>query len=252
MNMLEYEYSVEFLRRFPFIYMLSFAFSVYFNYELQLYHIKQMSSIDNLNKAVSAERKRNIELAMQTIVSICNAVDEKDKYTKEHSARVAKYGKLIARELGWSNEQQEKVYIAGLIHDIGKIGIPDNILNKSGKLTDEEFAMIKEHTQKGYNILKGYDGHEGIVEVILYHHERYDGKGYPKHLKGKEIPKMARIITIADSFDAMNSKRVYRDRQSKEYIKQQLKEGKGKQFAPIFVEVFLKLLENEKVLQKNL
>lgn len=242
-----YDYGVQFLLRFPVLYILSLLISLRVNYQLQIFNIKQVSHMDELKTAVDEERKRNTELAMQTIISIQKAVDAKDAYTNQHATRVAEYARLIARELGWSKERQEHIYISGLIHDIGKIGVPDAVLKKPGRLTDDEFAQIKRHPEIGYKILQDYDAFTGVGDGILYHHERYDGNGYPKHLKGKDIPEIARIIAVADAFDAMNSNRVYRKALDSEYIINQIREGKGRQFDPLFADVMLTLINKGKI-----
>lgn len=246
-QLLKYEYGHGFLIRFPLIYLFSMMIAVRTSYQLYKARDRQEHIIEELNIAVEAERKRNMDLAMQTIISISYAVDAKDPYTNEHSARVAEYSKLIAEKLGWTKEQQQNIYVAGRIHDIGKIGVPDAILNKPQKLTEEEFATIKDHPQKGYGIIKDYDAIEGIADGVLYHHERYDGKGYPKGLSGEEIPVYGRIIAVADAYDAMNSNRVYRKALDRDYIIEQLKNGEGTQFDPQFAEILLELIEEGKV-----
>lgn len=244
---IQYDYGKEFFMRFPVLYILAVLISFRVNYQLQVFNIKQMLEFDELTHAVAQERERNTKLAMQTIISIGKAVDAKDPYTNQHSARVGEYSKLIAKECGWNEEVQERVYIAGLIHDIGKIGVPDDILNKPDRLTDKEFEMIKRHPEVGYNILKGYDAMTGTGDAILYHHERYDGKGYPAGLSGEDIPVIARIIAVADSFDAMNSNRIYRKARTREYILEQIEEGKGKQFDPQFAQAILFLVEKREI-----
>lgn len=246
-----YDYGEVFFIRFPILYFFSMLIAIRTGYQLQTYMLSKDSTIGDLNTAVEIERKRNIDLSTKTIISISHAVDAKDPYTKEHSVRVAEYAAMIAQELGWSKEQLENIYLVGLIHDIGKIGVPDSVLKKPGKLTDEEFAAIKKHPETGYGIIKDYDGIEGLADGVLYHHERYDGKGYPKHLKGTEIPVLARIIAVADAFDAMNSNRVYRTARDKDYIIDQFERGKGTQFDPEFAEILLKKIRNGEVLFKE-
>ncbi len=245
--LLQYEYNEIFLRRMPVLYIVSMVFSMWTNMQLHKAELMQERQIEELDAAVKAERKRNMDNAMQFIISISHAVDAKDQYTNEHSMRVAEYCKLMAQELGWDEEMQNSIYIASLIHDIGKIGVPDAVLNKPGKLSDDEFKVIKEHPEIGYGILKDFDAIDRAMEGILYHHERYDGKGYPANLKGEEIPLYGRIIAVADAFDAMNSNRVYRHAMSKEQIVEQLQKGSGSQFDPQFAEVMLRLIERDKI-----
>ena len=169
-------------------------------------------------KKAEDRQKEYQTITNEAILSIANTIDAKDKYTNGHSRRVAKYAKAIASELGWPKDRIEKIYYTALLHDIGKIGIPDHILNKSGKLTGEEYAVIKTHTTIGYHILENMEIILYIKDGAYYHHERYDGKGYPVGLKGNAIPLVARIICVADSFDAMYSKRIYRDQFDIDYI----------------------------------
>ncbi|MFT3952239.1 MAG: HD-GYP domain-containing protein [Oscillospiraceae bacterium] len=246
-HLVTFSYSPAYRVQFPVLFALTFLLALVLNYQLQLYKIKQASNLDALNQAVLDERSRNLDLSMQTLLSISHAVEAKDQLTNHHSERVATYARLIAEQLGWNEENLELIYFAGLVHDIGKIGVPDEILNKKGKLTDEEFDFIRRHPKVGYEILKDFNGMEGIVDAILYHHERYDGKGYVTHLSGKDIPELARIICVADAFDAMNSDRVYRSSMSRDYILSELTRGKGTQFDPIFAQIMIDLVRSETV-----
>ncbi len=176
-----------------------------------------------------------------------NFVDAKDPYTHGHSDRVADYSEKIAHKLGMNDKECENIYWIAKLHDIGKCYVPDNILNKPSKLTDEEFKQIKEHTIKGSEMVKGFSSIPGITEGALYHHERYDGKGYPTGKKGEEIPYIARIICVADSYDAMNSDRVYRKKLTKDKIIDELNKGKGSQFDPNIVDAFVELLKDGQV-----
>ena len=191
--------------------------------------------------------ERDNEIINESIETFTGFIDAKDSYTNGHSKRVAIYTKLIAKEMGYEGEELDKIYYIALLHDCGKIGVPDNILGKPGKLTDEEFEKIKSHTVRGGEILSNFKSLEDADEGALYHHERYDGKGYPKGLKGEEIPLIARIICVADSFDAMNSNRVYRDRLSDDYIISELENNKGTQFDPKIADIMLNLIKEGKV-----
>ncbi len=193
-------------------------------------------------KKAEDRQKEYQTITNEAILSIANTIDAKDKYTNGHSRRVAKYAKAIASELGWPKNRIEKIYYTALLHDIGKIGIPDHILNKSGKLTGEEYAVIKTHTTIGYHILENMEIILYIKDGAYYHHERYDGKGYPVGLKGKAIPLVAHIICVADSFDAMYSKRIYRDQFDIDYIINELRCCSGTQFDPEISKVMLTLL----------
>ena len=176
-----------------------------------------------------------------------NFVDAKDPYTHGHSDRVANYSKKIAEKLGMSKEECKSVYYIAALHDIGKCYVPDGILNKPSRLTDEEFSKIKSHTTKGAEMVKNFSSIPNISDGALYHHERYDGKGYPTGTKGEDIPLIARIICVADSFDAMNSDRIYRKKLSKDEIMNELNKGKGTQFDPKIVDAFVEVLKNEDI-----
>ena len=186
-------------------------------------------------------------VTLQTITTIANIIDAKDEYTKGHSYRVAEYSSALARELGYSEERVSNVKYIGLLHDIGKIGIPDSILNKPGKLTDSEYALMRKHAEIGGNILSGNNMIDGLDEGARFHHERYDGRGYPLGLKGDEIPEMARIIGIADAYDAMTSNRVYRKRLTDEAVKTEMKRCSGTQFDSKLTEIFIKMIEDGKL-----
>ena len=197
------------------------------------------------------EKRRQLEkdarISNETIMAIAKTVDAKDERTSKHSERVAKYAVSIASALGWSRQECEDLYKTGLLHDIGKIGIPDAVLNKPGKLTDEEYDIMKTHVDKGAEILKGFTIVKDVDLGTRFHHERYDGKGYPKGLKGTDIPIQARIIGLVDAFDAMTSNRVYRQRLDFDRVIDELKRCAGTQFDPELVEVFLKLIEDKDI-----
>ncbi|MCM3388471.1 HD-GYP domain-containing protein [Ureibacillus chungkukjangi] len=194
-----------------------------------------------LMKYVQKVEEDNLELT----IALANALDSRDHYTLHHSENVAKYSVQIARKLNLPNLSCEIIRKGALLHDIGKIGIPENILTKQDKLTDEEYEIIKNHPILGHNMIKHIvNFHKnGVLDIVLYHHERYDGNGYPMGLKGKQIPLFARIVAIADSFDAMTTKRVYRDELDLEYAINEIRKNKGKQFDPELVEVFLSLFD---------
>lgn len=191
--------------------------------------------------------KRQIEMGNETILAIARTVDAKDENTSHHSLRVAEYSVMIAKECGMSDEDCENLRKIAMLHDIGKIGIPDRILNKPAKLTDEEYEIMKSHVTKGAEVLKDFTLIDHAAEGTLYHHERYDGTGYVSGLKGEEIPLNARIIGIADAFDAMTSNRVYRKKQDLGYVLGELKKGRGTQFDPKLVDILLNLIENGKI-----
>ena len=207
----------------------------------------QVQRVINLQKKEIELVKKQLEMGNETVLTIAKTVDAKDVRTSQHSERVAEYSVLIAKELGFDEKSCEDLKRAALLHDIGKIGIPDRILNKPEKLTDEEYGIMKSHVTKGAEILKSFTIVDHVEEGALYHHERYDGKGYVHGLKGEEIPINARIIGIADTFDAMTANRVYRKQLDMAYVIQELKNGRGTQFDPGLVDVMLGLIDNGKI-----
>jgi putative nucleotidyltransferase with HDIG domain len=215
-------------------------------------------AILELNKAVKtaqrnelesykAAEKREAAMFEQTAEALANAIDAKDQYTHGHSTRVADISAKIARKAGLSDKDCRSVYFAALLHDIGKIGIPDGIINKEGRLTDEEFGYIKQHPILGYQILSSIRQSPELSIGAHYHHERYDGRGYPDGLSGKEIPETARIIAVADAYDAMTSTRSYREKLSMDKTKEELRRGMGSQFDPKFAAIMLQLIDDGEV-----
>ena len=198
-------------------------------------------------KKYKIRHERDNEIIRESIETFTGFIDAKDPYTNGHSNRVADYTKAIAKEMGYSGEELDRVYYVALLHDCGKIGVPDNILGKPSKLTDEEFAIIKSHTVRGGEILSSFKSLKDVDEGARYHHERYDGKGYPEGLSGEDIPEIARMICVADSFDAMNSNRVYRKKLTSEMIREEIEKNKGKQFDPKIADIFLRLLKEGKI-----
>ena len=190
---------------------------------------------------------QQVQMGNQTIMAIAKTVDAKDERTSQHSQRVSDYSVMIAREYGFTEEEQENIRKAALLHDIGKIGIRDAVLNKPSRLTDEEYAEMKTHVTRGAEILKDLTLIDHVVEGAKYHHERYDGRGYPEGLKGEAIPLYGRIIAIADAFDAMTANRVYRKRQDFDYVMGELHKGRGTQFDPELLDIFLKLIDDKKI-----
>ena len=198
----------------------------------------------NIYKARYERDNKIISESMETFIGF---IDAKDTYTNGHSRRVAIYTTMLAKEMGFEGEELDRIYYIALLHDCGKMGIPDNILCKPGKLTKEEFEIIKSHTTRGGEILSNFKSLENAGEGALYHHERYDGNGYPKGIKGEDIPLIARMICVADAFDAMNSSRVYREKLSKEFIISEFEKYKGTQFDPKIAEIMLRLIKEGKI-----
>lgn len=183
---------------------------------------------------------------LDTIRALAAAIDAKDPYTKGHSERVAKMALALAQELNLSDREIENIEYAALLHDIGKIGIADNILGKDSSLTNREFDKIKEHTVMGAKIIEPVDFLKNSYETIYHHHEKYDGKGYPDGLKSEDIPILARIIAVADAYDAMCSDRPYRKKLNNDKILKELKDQSGKQFDPKVVKALISVLDRER------
>lgn len=195
-----------------------------------------------------AKRKRQMEkVSLQMIQTLSTTIEAKDEYARGHSHRVAEYAALIAGELGWSSEEIMNLKYAAHLHDIGKIGIPDMLLNKPARLTPEEYSVIKEHTVIGAEILKNISLIPHVAEVARSHHEHYDGTGYPDGLAGENIPLSARIVAIADCYDAMNSKRIYRNALPPEKIFKEIENNRSTQFDPELTDIFLNLLCDDRV-----
>lgn len=190
------------------------------------------------------ELSKNFELYHDIIQCLVGALEAKDLYTRGHSIRVGDKSYELAKKIGIQGEELEIIHIAGHLHDIGKIGVPDKILNKKGKLTNNEWKAIKKHPEIGSNILKNSDKLKIISKLVLHHHERWDGKGYPYGLKGENIPLGSRIIAICDAIDAMTSQRSYRKPIPWDICKEEIRKNKGIQFDPSLVEAMEGLWED--------
>ena len=208
-------------------------------------------SILDANDIMRSTRKKEVEtqklMVSQTAMALAEAIDAKDKYTNGHSRRVAEFSKLIAQKYGMTEDECDEIYLIGLLHDVGKIGVPNAIINKTTKLTDEEYEIIKTHTTNGKKILEKISMLPNLPIGANYHHERYDGRGYPEGLKGEQIPEIARIIAVADTYDAMDSKRSYRDGLPREKIRDELIRGMGTQFDSRFASIMVDLMDENKV-----
>ncbi len=207
-----------------------------------------MQTIHDVIAETREHEQQRTKMMNSTLETIAGAIDARDEYTGGHSERVGLYAGLLAGELaadhGFTDEDVRRIHYIGLVHDIGKIGVADSVLNKAGKLTNEEFSLMKRHTEIGYELMNSMGAEiEGILEGIRFHHERYDGKGYPDGLAGEDIPLVARILCLADSYDAMTSNRVYRKRLTAEEVRNELVRCSGSQFDPKLTEVFLRLLD---------
>lgn len=207
--------------------------------------ISQMQLIKNINTELKDTYSKLESAYMETIEILRFTVEAKDAYTRGHSDRVAEYSELIGKELGLSEADLKTLKIGGLFHDIGKIGIPDSILLKTTKLDDDEYSEIKNHPAIGAHILSNATIFKDIIPIVKHHHERYDGNGYPGRLKGEDIPYLARIATVADAFDAMTSKRSYRDSLPLDVVRNEIEKNMGLQFDPEIAKVFLHILDTK-------
>ena len=206
--------------------------------------IEQMNIIKNINIELKDTYHKLEQSYLESIQTLRYTVEAKDPYTRGHSDRVSEYSVLLGKQLSLSEEDLNTLRIGGLFHDIGKIGVPDTVLLKPGKLTDDEYSAIKNHPTIGAHILSTATIFHDILPIVKHHHERYDGKGYPSNLEGEKIPYLARIVAVSDTFDAMTSKRPYRDALPIEIVKEEFKKNIGTQFDPNIANVFLDILEN--------
>ena len=224
--------------------------------DIMMQRVKRILELDRLQKNLqhevakqtkkAEERRQKIErMSDQIMEALAGTIDAKDTYTNGHSVRVAEYSREMMRRMGGTEQEQEDVYRIGLLHDIGKIGIPDVIISKASGLTEEEYGLIKSHPVIGADILKNISEIPEIDVGARWHHEKYDGTGYPDGLKGKEIPMMARLIGVADAYDAMASKRSYRDVLPQETVRREIEEGRGTQFDPEFADIMLRMIDDD-------
>ena len=203
------------------------------------------SQVEEKTQAILEQQDRIARINAQLVHALAGAIDAKDAYTNGHSERVASYATEIARRYGYTQEHLEQIYMMGLLHDVGKIGIPDAVLVKPGRLTNEEYEIIKTHPVKGYGILKKIPEFPELAIGARWHHERYDGRGYPDGISGDEIPEEARIIAVADAYDAMSSKRSYRDVLSQEVVRGEIERNRGTQFDPVFANIMLQMMDED-------
>ncbi len=206
--------------------------------------IAQMNEIKKINEKLKNTNDKLEKAYLESIETLRYTVEAKDSYTRGHSDRVSAYSVLIGKKLNLSDSDLKTLQIGGLFHDIGKIGVPDSILLKESKLTDDEYSEIKNHPSIGAHILSNASIFQDIIPIVKHHHEKYDGHGYPSQLKEEAIPYFARITAIADSFDAMTSRRTYRDSLPIETVIAEFERCKGTQFDPNLADIFLDILKN--------
>ncbi|MCR4945744.1 MAG: HD-GYP domain-containing protein [Lachnospiraceae bacterium] len=202
-------------------------------------------AIEAKDKAVEAQNQIK-ELSVEVMEALAHTIDAKDEYTRGHSVRVAEYSRMIAERMKLSQEECEDAYYMGLLHDLGKIGVPNEIINSPTRLTDEQYDVIKTHPVTGFDILAEIKTRPDLVTGARWHHERYDGKGYPDGKSGEDIPLMARIIAVADSYDAMTSNRSYRKYMAQEKVRSEIEKNSGTQFDPIIAKVMIEIIDDDK------
>lgn len=214
---------------------------------LELYHYQKslQQEVDRKTAELRESNRKVTNVLSQMMMALGSAIDAKDAYTNGHSERVARYSGELARRMGKSTQEINDIYYIGLLHDIGKIGIPDYIINKAGKLTEEEYELIKNHPNIGADILSSITEMPGISFGAHWHHERFDGKGYPDGLAGEDIPEVARIICVADAYDTMTSKRVYRDILPQKVARDEILKGRGTQFDPVIADYMLEMIDED-------
>ena len=220
-----------------------------FNY-MGYYSLPIIGGIFALIRLMHFYRSKYIEAKLESLIAMVKALEEKDKYTRGHSERTAKYAEMLGRELGYKEKHLEMLKLAALLHDIGKIGISDTILNKPRILTKDEYDQIKTHPVKGAEIIKPFSYLAKIVPWIRYHHEAWDGSGYPDGLKGTDIPEEARIIAIADVYDALTSRRSYRSEYDEDKALEILMDMKGTRLDPKLVDLFVEALKEQRKKEK--
>ncbi|MCR5624447.1 MAG: HD-GYP domain-containing protein [Lachnospiraceae bacterium] len=201
--------------------------------------------MDSHIKEIKDAREKMVNFNAEVMEALAQTIDAKDKYTNGHSSRVAKYSKMIAAKMGMSEDTQTSIYYMGLLHDIGKIGIPDEIINKTSKLTDEEYNLIQSHPLFGYDILSRIPSHPELAQAARWHHEMYDGTGYPDKISGENIPLHVRIIAVADSYDAMASNRSYRKYLPQDVIRKEIADNIGTQFDPECAKCMLEIIDED-------
>jgi len=222
---------------------ISTSILAYFMYFTSLRH---KAEVKEMNSSFSkTEQKITNEMLDQAMETLAYTIDAKDRYTRGHSFRVAKYSRQIAALHGMDEDKCREIYFAGLLHDIGKISISDTIINKAGELTAEEYELIKKHPVNGAKILEKMVNFPSLQDGAKYHHERYDGLGYPYGIKGDDIPEMARIIAVADAYDTMTSHRTYRESMDQAFVKQEIWKGMGTQFDPHFAKIMISLIDSD-------
>lgn len=217
--------------------------------EVLTLRVRHMIDLDHLQRKLEDEvekkTRENERLFLHVVSSLASAIDAKDTYTNGHSDRVARYSREIARRAGYEGNRLEDIYMMGLLHDVGKIGIPDAVINKPARLTDEEYDIIKTHPIMGARILGNIKEMPKLANGARWHHERFDGRGYPDKLSGENIPEEARIIAVADAYDAMTSHRSYREPLPQGVVRAEIEKGRGSQFDSRFASIMLEMIDED-------
>lgn len=213
--------------------------------EILAVKVKQVLTKSVIAKSVASTTRRNQKLFLNILQVMAKTLEAKDPYTRFHSENVARYSRRIARQMGFSDQEVELIQIAGILHDFGKIGVAERILNKPGRLNADEFSMVKRHPLIASTILEPVEELGNVLEWIKYHHEHYDGSGYPEGLKGEDIPLGARILQVADAFDAMTSRRPYSEARTREQAIAEMRRLSGQQFDPRVAAAFIDILADE-------
>lgn len=255
-----YDFSETMRIRFPLLYIIELIFAgiikirlskvehnrnLLFEKLIELHNSLQQQ-VEERTKELKEEKTNSEKLLIELTQALATTIDAKDKYTSGHSRRVAEYSKMLAQALGKDEKAQQEIYLFALLHDIGKIGIPDDIINKRDKLTEEEYAEIKRHPKIGYEILKSITILPNLKAGVRWHHERLDGSGYPDGLKDEDIPEYAKIISVADAYDAMTSNRSYRDSLPQEVVRSEIEKQIGNQFDPKVASKMLEIIDSDK------
>ncbi len=215
-------------------------------FTLRVRHIIDLIRLQtNLAHEVEKKTMENEKIFLHVVSALAEAIDAKDNYTNGHSGRVADYSREIAKRYGYSAKEQNDIFMMGLLHDVGKIGIPDAVINKPSRLSDDEYETIKTHPVLGARILGKIKEMPSLANGARWHHERFDGKGYPDGLSGNDIPVEARIIAVADSYDAMTSHRSYRNPLEQAVVREELVKGRGNQFDPTFADIMIEMIDED-------
>lgn len=255
-----YQFPKDFVIRFPVLFLIENLFALFANHRMNSSEKKKAALLKELTRLknnlqeevmvktheIRMEKEKGEKLTVEITLALVSAVDAKDPYTSGHSKRVAEYSLLLGQKMGLEKIDLDNLYLAGLLHDLGKIGIPDQIIKKQGIFTDEELSILKTHPVIGGKILSSINSIPDIAAGVRWHHEHYDGTGYPDQLEGNVIPEFARIIAVADAYDSMTSTRSYRKTLPQQTVRSEILSGKGKQFDPTIADLMIQIIDEDK------